>query len=39
MLKFIINRIKKILEQLNTNIFRTENEAKKAGIIKNLLLA
>ncbi len=38
MLKFIINRIKKILEQLNPEIFRTD-EAKKGGIIKNLLLA
>jgi hypothetical protein len=39
MLKFIIMKIKVILEQLGTEIFRTGDEDKKGDIIRNLLLA
>jgi hypothetical protein len=39
MLKFIIMKIRAILELLDPEIFRTIDEDRKNGIIKNLLLA
>jgi hypothetical protein len=39
MLKFIIMKIKGILEQLKPEVFRATNDDQKNDIIKNLLLA